>query len=438
MKVRATPFKWAWVLLGVLTSSGMVTGCKGDDPMDTERGRVTRPSRSSRVPSKVVEEPAGFEGIEGAGAIDGHLQRRVTGDAGALPISALQSRERLELDALPTRESSGISLELELRQSDLPPPSGAPETATDALDELRSKTRLRLRVEVAAAGRLRVTFLGQGFPWPEGTELRARADKLGHVLVWPDGTNYRNVSPGALRALFVDRRLDMGPLFTPKVTTLPPSQWLGQNTTRTVLTTPVAEVQLDQAVIAGSGLGAALFCRMLLELAGVEPDHPLCVAEQLPLHAQFTNAPGGKLGVYVTTLGKRQELPLASIQVPPEHATLQNSGLPVPQVGSVDRALLAALRHRAVAPATANSTGSQPAPSRGLLAVNRSLSLRALLVDGITVAWLTPGSELALPELRSGQYSVAFRDLFGSSIEPARVLSVPGRVVVGKPPEPAN
>ncbi|MGC4067712.1 MAG: hypothetical protein QM784_24295 [Polyangiaceae bacterium] len=288
-----------------------------------------------------------------------------------------------------------------------------------------------MHIELAAAGRMRAVFLGQGYPWPEGTEIRARADKMGQVLVWPDAKSYRNIVPGALRALFAERRLDLGPLFTPKVTNLPPGQWLSLPTTRTILTTPVAEIQLDQASVPGAGLGAALLCRFLVELAGVEPDAHLCSGELLPLHAQLTNAPGGKLGFHVTAIGKKQDSTLASVQVPPENARFQPTGVPAPPNGTLARSLLTSLRTRSASVGSTPNPAAMLQPSSGLVAINRALSLRALLIDGVTVAWVPPGSEVSIPDLRNGIYSIAWRDFFGTYVEPPHNVALPARIALG-------
>jgi hypothetical protein len=438
MKRRSSPLQLVFGMFGVVTSLSVFPGCKGDGSSDTRSGLAITAARASRVPQRVVGETPFPEDAGTSESYDAHALKRMNADASVIQVEALKDRERLGLDSIAPRESTGIQLDVEWKQSDLPTPSGAPETAVDALEEARNKTRLRLRVEVAAAGRLRVIFLGQGYPWAEGTELRARVDKYGYVLVWPDGKSYRNVVSGALRAWFNERRLDQGPLFTPKVTALPSGQWLGQPTTRYVLSTPVSEIQLDQATVPGAGLGAPLLCRLLIELAGVEPDNRLCDAEQLPLHAQLTNAPGGKLTFVVTALGKKQELPLSDIQVPPERASFQSSGTPLAKSGVIDSSLLSSLRHRAVAPVTPVSSTAILTPSTGLIAVNRGLSMRALLVDGVTVAWVSPGSELTLSELRNGLYSIAWRDFFGSYVEPQRNVALPARVILGNPRDNGN
>jgi hypothetical protein len=95
----------------------------------------------------------------------------------------------------------------------------------------------------------------------------------------------------------------------------------------------------------------------------------------------------------------------------------------------VPRAQLAALRsHDATAPIPT----AKDAPKLGLVAVNRTMSLRALLIDGIPVAWLPSGAELALLELKTSAYTISWRDFFGSYVEPPKTVTLPARVVLGK------
>jgi hypothetical protein len=438
MTFYRSSLRWGLGLFGAVTALSGLPGCKGDGADDSPSGRANTAARASRVPQRVVGEVVV---AEDAGQNDTHESftlKRLGTDAGVIQSEPLKDRERLGLDVIASRETLGVQLDAEWKQSDLPAPSGATETAVEGLESVREKTRLRMRIEVAAFGRLRVVFLGQGYPWDEGTELRARVDKFGYVLVWPDGKTYRNVVPGALRAWFSDRRLDQGPLFKPKVTVLSPGAWLGQPTTRHLFSTPVAEMELAQATIAGTGFGAVLLCRFLVELAGVEPDSSYCTDERLPLHAQLTNAPGGKLTFTVTAVSKKQDLPLSDLLVPPESANFQSSGMPLVNGATIARGLLATLRHRAISSPSLGNSASISIPSSGLLAVNRSLSLRALLVDGLIVGWISPGAELVLPELRSGVYSIAWRDFFGSYLEPPKNTTLPSRVILGNPRDNGN
>jgi hypothetical protein len=413
-------------LLGAVLALGCLDGCRSDETDSSRHGLSAEAMHANRTPSHVVGAPQALD--ESDAGQDGKSQR-VGSDAGMAPAVALKDRERLGGDALATRNTDGVVFDAEWRWSDVPGPSNAPETSPEGLEVLRSGTRLRMRIETASAGRISIVFVGHGYPWPDGTELRARADRLGYVLVWPDAKRYRNVVTGTLRALFTDRRLDRGTLFTPRVTAGPAGSLLGQSTTRLVMNTPVGEIQLEQANIAAAGIGAALLCRFLVELVGVTPETPICAPDQLVLRANVISSPGGKLQFVVNQLGRKQDLPLAGIQVPPEGATFETSGVPTPTLGSVSRAQLSGMRSRA---STAAAAPAKDAPQQGLLAVNRTLTLRALVVDGIPVAWLPAGSELTLPELKNGNYTIGWRDFFGTFVESPKTIFLPAKVTLGK------
>jgi hypothetical protein len=418
--------------LGAVASLLGPTGCRSDDADSASRGLATNAMRANRVPARVMGEP---EQSEEADAGADHTGRRFTSDAGIPPASPLKGREQLHDDLLSTRDTGGVVLDAEWRWSDVPGSANAAESSPEALDALRTSTRLRMRIEVASAGRLNIAFLGHGYPWPDGTELRARIDRLGHLLVWPDGKHYRVVVPGTLHTLFADRRLDKSLLFSPKPTIDSPGSVMGQATARQSLSTPIGAIQLEQATITSAGIGAPLLCRFLVELAGVDPNTAVCAPDQLVLRANVNSAPGGKLQFVVNQWNRKQELPLSGIQMPPLDATLETSGVPVPKLGSVPRAQVAALRsHDAVSPIPT----AKDAPKLGLVAVNRTMSLRALLIDGIPVAWLPSGAELALPELKSSAYTISWRDFFGSYVEAPKNVTLPARVVLGKVSDAAS
>jgi hypothetical protein len=413
-------------LFSAITALVGLAGCRSDEADAAQRGLSTKAMRANRVPARVVGEPENSNATD-AGA--DHAGQRFASDAGSPPASPLKDHELLHVDGLSTRDTGGVVLDAEWRWSDVPGASNAGETSADALEVLRNGTRLRMRIEVATAGRLSIVFVGHGYPWPDGTELRARIDRLGHVLVWPDGKHYRIVVPGALRALFADRRLDRGLLFTPKVTIDTPGSAIGQATARQSLNTPIGAIQLEQATLAAGGIGAPLLCRFLVELVGVDPNTGTCAPDQLVLRANVMSAPSGKLQFVVNQWSRKQDLPLAGIQLPPDDAKLETSGVPVPNLGTVPRAQLAALRDRGTA---TTPPVAKDAPRLGLVAVNRTLSLRALMLDGIPVAWLPSSAEIALPELQNGAYTIGWRDFFGSLIEAPKTVTLPAKVVVGK------
>jgi hypothetical protein len=78
---------------------------------------------------------------------------------------------------------------------------------------------------------------------------------------------------------------------------------------------------------------------------------------------------------------------------------------------------------------------AKDAPGEGLLAVNRSDSVRYVLLDGIAIAWIQPRSEQFLIGPLPGRYSISWRDFLGGAIEPAKVVALPARVAVGGEPD---
>src|SRR5512133_3645155 len=424
---RCCGVSWVGLFGAVLALTGL-QACRSDETDPAQRNLATSALRANRSPAQLVGEARDSNDADAG-------QDRVVAsgvDAGTTPPSRLKEREQLSTSAV--RDTTGLVIDAEWRWSDIPAPANAPESSVEALEALRQATRLRMRIELASVGRMSIAFLGNGYPWPEGTEIRARADRLGHILVWPDGKRYRNVVTGTLRALFTDRRLDRGHLFIPKITHQPPGTALGQVTSKQVLATPVGEIYLEQANSPTAGEGAALLCRFLVELMGVDPESRACSSDQVPLRANLASAPGGKLQFVVNQIAKKQELPLALIQVPPEGASFDTGGTPIPAASSASKGQLEALRHRPVAPTVA----AQQAPQQGLVAANRTLALRALLIDGVTVAWLPPGAEVTLLELKAGNYGVSWRDFFGTVIEPSKVVGVPSKVTLGKAAEPGG
>lgn len=412
-------------LFGAVLALGGLQACRSDETDPAQRNLSATALRANRTPAQLVGE------ARDSTDVDAGQDRSVNpgNDAGTLPPSRLKEREQLSASAV--RDTTGLVMDAEWRWSDVSGPANTVESSAEALDSLRQSTRMRMRIELASAGRMSIAFLGHGYPWPDGTELRARADRLGHILVWPDGKRYRNVVTGTLRAMFTDRRLDRGHLFVPKITSQSPGSVLGQVTSKQVLSTPVGEIHLEQANFTTAGEGATLLCRFLVELMGIDPETRACSSDQVPLRANLTSAPGGKLQFVVNQLAKKQELPLALIQVPPEGATFETGGTSIPAAGVVSKAQLEALRQRAVAPAVTAKQG----PQQGLVAANRTLALRALLIDGVTVAWVPPNGELTLLELKAGNYNLSWRDFFGTLVEPPKLVGVPSKIVLGKAAE---
>ena len=143
-----------------------------------------------------------------------------------------------------------------------PPPAGAP-VVSEALKKAREKADFRMTVDLSVSGRMRMVLGSPAFPLPATSELRARLDRYGHVLVWPNGNAYRVLIPGALRAMFGERRADVAALVQPKIRRLGAGQLLGFPTTRHELTTETGQLVLEQASVPNVGTSGELLCRFL-------------------------------------------------------------------------------------------------------------------------------------------------------------------------------
>ena len=416
------------IILPLLVALGTSTACRRDEP-GPQHHLVTTRARANPPPELPSNELGrGTNAVApGEGEEDSH--RGLTSDA-ALPVpEPLREDVPLAADLLTARDVAGLILEAEWQWSDVPPPPSVPELSSEGLQDAATSTRLRVRVELAMSGRMRFVFEGHGYPWPDATELRSRADRFGHLLVWPDGAQYRVVLPGALRALFADRRLDVGPLVEAVTAKEGSGKLLDLPVERTRVSTAFGVLYLDRTEMAGMSNSAGLLCRLLVELIAVQPSTHVCSAGGVVLRARYEFSPKGKLTFQVTRIGRRQELTVPTLEVPPEDAAFRDQGLPSVPGGTIPRSLIVALHTRTITP----GTPSAGAPAHGLTAVNHRLGLRALVVDSIPVMWLGAGEERALPELRSGKYSVGWRDFFGTDIEPPRTVLVPSRVTVGAP-----
>lgn len=341
-------------------------------------------------------------------------------------------RRLREDDALPLegelRTAPGLSLEGRLRWLE-PSPPRSPEGNADALNRARDKTAFDLSIDVSALGRLRVAFGSRAFPFPSGTELRARDDRYGHVLVWPAGAAYTPLPPGSLRAVLAEARLDVSALSEPSVLTSGSGNLLGIATQKLRLETTLGKLELEQALLPLAAPAGALLCRLLLELLSVAPESAACRPELVPLRAEYTWPSGSRFELEITKLTKRPELPAEALATPPNGASLRRGELPSAAfVVLVDERELGELHSRAL-PAPAKPDPN--APKLGLVFQNRSDLPRYLLVDGVPVVWLRADAEWLVSGLKQGRYSVQARDFFGAEVSPPRTLELPARFLVG-------
>jgi len=381
------------------------------------------PAALSSAAARAQHRDAGPVGIPADSA-----GRLILPEAGLPPPRTLREDETLARDTLTPRDGVGVTLEAHFKWFDVPAPPSLPEANLNALKDLQAALLPTVTIDLGAVGRMRFTLTSSVFPLPQNTELKSRADAYGHILAWPDGSSYRVLVPGALRAMFSERRVDVSPLVQPRIGERGKGGLLGFATERVLVSTPMGKLLLDQARPGGLGPSAALLCRLLVELVSAEPATHVCEDELVPLRAEYSWAEGGKLLFEVTTLTRRPDLPYGLLFVPPAAAQPRLGELPPASTGVLlSRDELVGVRNKAVP-----GPSSKDAPGEGLLAVNRTDSLRYVLLDGVAIAWVPAHSERYIIGPLQGRYSISWRDFFGAALEPQKTVQLPARVVVGR------
>jgi hypothetical protein len=388
--------------------------------------------------SSVVPHPGGS--LEPGPLLSASPPPRDGTQAGTLapPPEPLVVTDVLSRDAAPTKaELTGVLLEARWIWPKLAAPPA--EASEEGLTRARKKTALEQSIGIVSNGRMRVSFRSAGLLFPTGTELLARSDRYGNLLVWPDGTHYRVIVPGALRALFDDRRMDVGPLAKATVTELGEGKRLDFAVRRVELKNSFGTVTLELARIQEAAEGGPLLCRMLIELAGVDPASAVCRSEpasELPLSASYTWATSSRpeaapSGVALKrTEAARFEVISVTLRdkeanhapVPPLAAVARSTGLPGPDSTSLlAKDELASFRAKDAVPSSA-----KPGTPPGLLAINSGDRTLYLSVDGVPAAFLAPGGRARLEGLRPGRYQIQWRTLMGEEGSAPLEVEVPG------------
>ncbi len=327
-------------------------GGDGDEPQASPNASILpAPIASTVGPKKKVDAGRGGIPADSAG-------RLIVPDAGPPVVTTLVESEPLPQDTLAAKDGTGITLEAHFKWFDVPPPAGVPEVAANAINKAKQAMDPKVTVDLAPAGRMRFTFATPVFPVPQNAELRSGVEHWGHVLVWPDGTSYRVMLPGALRALFAERRADVLPMAQGTLKPLGKGGLLGLETRKVQIKSETGSVSLESASISGIADSGKLLCRLLLELIAVDPANAACDGP-VPLRAEYKWPNGGRLGFEVTAIVRRPELPYGLLVVPPASGLLKPGELPPQPAGVLlTRAQLGAFRSKA-------APGSEP-PGRML------------------------------------------------------------------------
>lgn len=371
-------------------------------------------------------EPRRFSPDANAADSAGRISGR---DLPAPPPETIPISKPLPADSLPTRDVQGYSLEAEFRWADLPTPPNLPESSGAAMREASQAAALKVAVDLASLGRMRLVFESPAFPIAERSELRARKGYYGHALVWPDGVSYRNVLPGALRALFQEQRLDVSPLLRAKLTPGVGGTKLSHKTTLTTIETSLGSLVLEQATSQMGTSGGELLCRLLVELVGAEPSTEACRSERIPVSAQYHWSSSGGLTFVVTSLAEKKELPAMMLAVPPEGARFSPGELPIPSSAAILPVEMLSRLHTRLSNGAASKAADGPA--NGIAAENHTHLLQYLLLDGLPIGRLRPNSRELFPGPLRGRYTIASRDFFGTEVTPPEIVDLPTSVRLG-------
>jgi hypothetical protein len=426
--------------IGWLSVLGAVTACDQKPQAEISPPQGSAPSpNASILPAPLP--PAG-ELVQNAARTPGGPMPSVgipVDSAGRLiirepeppPPVPIHVSEPLPRDTIALKDATvGLTLTARWKWLDLPARPKVPELSPAGLDAAMEQVQANVSIDLVFAGRMRMLIDNPVMPLPYGSEIRSRADHYGHALVWPNGRIYRLLAAGSLRALFAERRPDVTPLVRAKPKPAGRGKLHGLSTTLSTIETKMGKLTIEQASIPGSGRSGPLLCRFLVELVASDPASEACSSEAVPLGARYEWAVGGRSELEVTGLTNRQDIPPGYAFVPPPAAIFKPGELPPHSSGIfLDLGKLAAFHKRAV-------KGTDPlppgAPGEGVMAVNHTETLRYLILDGVPVAWVAPGARRFIIGPRAGQYGVAWRDFFGTELEPQRVVQLPGIVEVGE------
>ncbi len=363
-----------------------------------------------------------------AALIDGKL---LAADASAPqpPPESLAPGLALPAETPVSKDLTGVTLDAIFRWRDLPPPYKAPEVSAEGLREALKATSLQWKIDLTETGRMRIEFASAALPLVARSEIRARTERYGHLVLWPNATSYRVVPPGALRTLLGEHRVDVTPLSVGATKSQGEGKRLGVTVRKVEVTSSLGSLKMELGKINEAGEGGALLCRALVEIIGVDPKSPACVAGEAPLHAAYSWQEGGGITLEVTALQKRTDLSSNALLMPPPGAAPQKGGLPLPPYGIfLTQAQLAAFRTVA---SPLQPSKDPSAPGEGIVAANGGDMLMYLLVDGVPAVAVPPGAERYLIGPQRGKYSLQWRTFLGERVLPPRVVEAPARVTYG-------
>lgn len=402
----------------------------GCDPaglgLPAPQGSGTAAPNPSVVPPPQSGLDAGFDASavrsDPRTARDGGPELR---DAGPPPPpEPFEPNEELAAEHLAGGDQLGVLLWARWDWRNAPAPAGGPDDKD--LAGLYQATARAHRIELTAGGRMRFVFESRGLPLPARSTLLARTDRLGSLLFWPEPFRYRVIPPGALRAIFDDRRVDATWLVKARGKDIGTGSRMGLPTRRTQLEGAIGRVDLEVAPVGESGAGASLLCRLLVELAGIHPGTPACRSHgEVVLAATFAWTAGGEIGFEVTQIERRTDLSSSRFAMPPPEARMATGGLPGPMNAQIlTVAEMAALPVTQAGPVAAGADTET-------MTTNHSDRLLWLLLGRVPVGYLAPWHSMRLTGVLAGGHVAQWRSFFGELVSPPINIEVPGPITFG-------
>jgi hypothetical protein len=239
--------------------------------------------------------------------------------------------------------------------------------------------------------RLRARFVGPGWPVPEGSEVRLRADLPGLYLF--DGEGGRSLGAGQLASWFE-----------------------GQTGTRAAATR--AAIRRDWGPRAEGPLAGDMMCALLSEWSN-QPREALayrCEPDALP--------PGFRIGPWSAELTAvvPLQLPRHSLRAD-EHERPRTLPARRPTTALLDSAPLGQLLP---------SHPSEGPPGASLVVENRSSSRVLIIAQGVPVGWVDAGSTLPITGFAPGWYRIGAVRPLGILRMPPKLIRVPGQLAIGR------
>ncbi len=241
----------------------------------------------------------------------------------------------------------------------------------------------------ASENRLRARFVGPGWPVPEGSEVRMRADLPGVYLF--DTRGGRSLGAGQLAAWFEGRE--------------------------THRARALVGVSRDHGPPAAKPLPTALVCGLLAEWANQDREALTHRCDGGSVPPSFRVGPwSGELTAVVP-----MELPGRDLRA--------DEVDPPPRIAPRDGGLLLEPAAFAHLPASRAQPGSGPA---SLVIDNQTDTRAIILAQGVAIGWVEAGRRLQVDGLSPGQYRIGAIRPFGILRMAPKLVRVPGHLLLGR------